>query len=41
MTTTYEILDMESANQVGAFQSEAEARAFLSEMPRSIRGRGR
>jgi hypothetical protein len=32
--TTYEVCDMETANQVGAFQSEAEARAFLSEMLR-------
>jgi hypothetical protein len=32
MTTTYEVWDMETANQVGAFQSEDEARAFLSDM---------
>jgi hypothetical protein len=34
MTTTYDVWDMETANQVGAFQSEAEARAFLSDMLR-------
>ena len=34
MTTTYEVWDMETANQVGAFESEAEARAFLSDMLR-------
>jgi len=31
---TFEVWDMETANQVGAFDSEAEARAFLSEMLR-------
>jgi hypothetical protein len=35
MTTTYEVWDMETANQVGAFESEAEARKFLSEMLRA------
>jgi hypothetical protein len=34
MTTTYEVWDMETANQIGAFQSEAEARTFLSDMLR-------
>jgi hypothetical protein len=32
MTTTYEVWDMETANQIGAFRSEAEARAFLTDM---------
>src|SRR4051812_40179872 len=31
---TYEVWDMETANQVGAFQLEADARAFLSDMLR-------
>jgi hypothetical protein len=34
MTTTYEVWDMDTANQVGAFCSEVQARAFLSEMLR-------
>jgi hypothetical protein len=34
MAITYEIWDMESANQIAAFQSEAEAEAFLSGMLR-------
>ena len=34
MTTTYEVWDMETANQIGAFSSEAEATAFLREMLR-------
>jgi hypothetical protein len=34
MTTTYEVWDMESANQVGSFRSESEARTFLVEMLR-------
>ena len=34
MTTTYEVWDMETANQVGAFSTEAEAKAFLLEMLR-------
>lgn len=34
MAITYEVWDMESANQVGVFQSEAEAEAFLSGMLR-------
>jgi hypothetical protein len=35
MTTTFEVWDMETANQVGAFPSEAEAGAFLSDMLRA------
>ena len=34
MTTTYEVWDMETANQVGTFPTEAEATAFLLEMLR-------
>jgi hypothetical protein len=34
MTTTYEVWDMESANQIGSFRSESDARAFLQEMLR-------
>ncbi len=34
MTTTYEVWDMESANQVGSFRSESDARTFLEEMLR-------
>lgn len=34
MTTTYEVWDMESANQVGSFRSETEARTFLEDMLR-------
>jgi hypothetical protein len=30
----YEVWDMDTANQVGAFESEAEARAFLTDMLR-------
>jgi hypothetical protein len=32
MTTTYEVWDMESANQIGIFDSENEARTFLRNM---------
>ncbi len=34
MTTIYEVWDMESANQVGSFRSESEARTFLKDMLR-------
>ncbi|HZO24826.1 MAG TPA: hypothetical protein VFH48_02405 [Chloroflexota bacterium] len=34
MTTTYEVWDMESANQIGSFGSESDARAFLRDMLR-------
>ena len=34
MTTTYEVWDMESANQIGSFRSESDARTFLQEMLR-------
>ncbi len=34
MTITFEIWDMETANQVGTFSTEAEAEAFLLEMLR-------
>jgi hypothetical protein len=34
MTTTYEVWDMESANQVGSFGSESDARTFLGDMLR-------
>jgi hypothetical protein len=34
MTTTYEVWDMESANQVGSFRTESDARTFLGEMLR-------
>lgn len=34
MAITYEVWDMESANQVGSFRSESDARAFLQDMLR-------
>ena len=34
MTTTYEVWDMESANQIGSFRSESDARTFLKDMLR-------
>lgn len=34
MAVTYEVWDMESANQVGSFRSESDARAFLRDMLR-------
>lgn len=34
MATTYEVWDTESANQVGSFRSESDARSFLEEMLR-------
>ena len=32
MTTTYEVWDMDSANQIGTFRSESDARSFLRNM---------
>ncbi|HZO30901.1 MAG TPA: hypothetical protein VFH48_33445 [Chloroflexota bacterium] len=32
MTITFEVWDMESANQIGSFGSESDARAFLKEL---------
>jgi hypothetical protein len=34
MAVTYEVWDMESANQVGSFRSESDARAYLQDMLR-------
>ena len=34
MTITFEVWDMESANQIGSFGSESDARAFLKDMLR-------
>jgi hypothetical protein len=34
MTTTFEVWDMETANQIGSFRSESDARTFLKDMLR-------